>query len=81
MHMRRQGFGMISLIMYTQLKFLFMQEEIGNLSLCKSLPSLVFLAFVSVFLHGASPCNVSDLMITIFDFWHYAPYSLSIDGV
>ena len=33
-----------------------------------------------VFLCSASPCNVSDLMIMISDIWHYASYSLSING-
>ena len=39
-----------------------------------------FSSWSSFFLCGADPCNVSDLMIMISDFWHYASQSLSIDG-
>ena len=42
--------------------------------------TLFFSGLVSIFLCGVDPCNVSDLMNTISDFWHYASYSLSIDG-
>ena len=35
--------------------------------------TLVFTGLVFVFLHGTNPCNVSDLMTTISDFWHYMP--------
>ena len=35
---------------------------------------------VSVFLCGANPCSVSNLMMAISDFCHYAPLSLSTDG-
>ena len=36
------------------------QKTVENLSLCNSLPTLVFLLVVSVFLCGGNPCNVSD---------------------
>ena len=42
-------------------------------SLCKSLHTLVFSGLLSVFLCDPDPCNVSDLMNMISNFWHYAP--------
>ena len=63
-----QGFGMICLIMYTQPISLFIQEEVENLSLCKRLPTVVFLVNLSLW---CQPCNVSDLTIMISDFLHF----------
>ena len=64
--------------MLSQISF-FIQEEVNNLSLQK-LTHPSFSGLVSDFLRDADHCNVSDLTITISDFWHYEPKSVSIDG-
>ena len=62
-----QKTGMICLMIYVRPLLSTIQKDVENLSICRSIPTLVS-GFVLVFLRGADPSNISGDMIMDFCF-------------
>ena len=61
-----QGFGMICWMMYTHQISLFIQEEVENLHICKSIPTLVFLVLSRSFSVRLTPALSTCLGFFIY---------------